>query len=232
MKHAVAVAFLVCTPLALRAQNAEADVAKYVAMIRNGQVEAVRTEIPTLLAKYPNNPGVLYLQALTTTEGAEAVRIYQSIVDNFPSSGWADDALYKVYQFYYSLGLYRTAEIKMAQLRKNYPGSPLPGAAAEKETQQLAEEKPDSVAPPARRPAVPAETFTLQVGAYTTAANAQRQKSFFEELGYPVEVINRVKEGRSLFLVIVGSFANADEAREQGSEIKRKHNVDAIVTTK
>ena len=50
--------------------------------------------------------------------------------------------------------------------------------------------------------------------------------------GDPVEVINRVKEGRSLFLVIVGSFANADEAREQGSEIKRKHNVDAIVTTK
>lgn len=232
MKHAVAVALLVCIPLALRAQNAEADVAKYVAMIRSGQVEAVKTEIPALLAKYPNNPGVLYLQALTTTEGAEAVRIYQSIVDNFPSSEWADDALYKVYQFYYSLGLYRTAEIKMAQLRKNYPGSPFLGAAAGKETQQLVEEKPDTVAPPARRPAAPAETFTLQVGAYTTAVNAQRQKSFFEELGYPVEVINRVKDGRPLFLVIVGSFASADEAREQGSEIKKKHNVDAMVTTK
>ena len=232
MKHAAAVALLVCLPLALRAQTAEADVARYVAMIRSGQVEAVRPEIPSLLAKYPNNAGVLYLQALTTTEGAEAVRIYQSIVDNFPSSEWADDALHKVYQFYYSLGLYRTAEIKMAQLRKNYPASPFLNAATEKDTALLPEEKPDTAAAPARAPAVPGESFTLQVGAYTTAANAQRQKLFFEELGYPVEVINRVKEGRQLFLVIVGSFGTADEAREQGAEIKKKHNVDVIVTTK
>jgi hypothetical protein len=52
------------------------------------------------------------------------------------------------------------------------------------------------------------------------------------ELGYPVEVINRVKEGRSLFLVLVGTFASADEARDRGTEIKKKHNVDSIVTTK
>jgi cell division septation protein DedD len=232
MKYVVALALLFCIPSALRAQNAEADVAKYVAMIRNGQVEPVKAEVPALLAKYPNNPGVLYLQALTTSEGAEAVRIYQSIVDNFPTSEWADDALYKVYQFYYSLGLYRTAEIKMAQLRKNYPSSPFVNAATDKETQRLADEKTDTTAAPARTPGGPAETFTLQVGAYTTAANAQRQKSFFEDLGYPVEVINRVKEGRSLFLVIVGTYGSADEAREQGAEIKKKHNVDAIVTAK
>lgn len=232
MKYALAVALVLSIPCALRAQNAEADVAKYVAMVRNGQADAVKGEVPALLAKYPNNPGVLYLQALTTSEGAEAVRIYQSIVDNFPSSEWADDALYKVYQFYYSLGLYRTAEIKMTQLRKNYPASPFVNATADRDTQRLAEEKSDSAAASSRLPGGPAETFTLQVGAYTTAANAQRQKSFFEDLGYPVEVINRVKEGRSLFLVIVGTYGSADEAREQGAEIKKKHSVDAIVTTK
>jgi len=48
------------------------------------QEDQVKAEIPSLLSKYPNNPGVLYLQAQTTSEGAEAVRIYQSIVDNFP----------------------------------------------------------------------------------------------------------------------------------------------------
>ena len=232
MKYASIAALLLCVPFGLRAQNAEADVAKYIAMVRNGQVEAVKAEVPSLLAKYPNNPGVLYLQALTTSEGAEAVRIYQSIVDNFPSSEWADDALYKVYQFYYSLGLYRTAEIKMAQLRKNYPNSPLLSGSADAPSKQLPEEKPDAGAAAARTPASPAETFTLQVGAYTTGVNAQRQKSFFEDLGYPVEVINRVKEWRSLFLVIVGTYTSADEAREQGAAIKKKHNIDAILTTK
>ena len=74
-------------------------------------------QLPALLSKYPNHPGVLYLQGLLTKEGAEAVRIYQSIVDNFPKSEWADDAVYKTYQFYYSLGLFRTAELKMNQLK-------------------------------------------------------------------------------------------------------------------
>src|SRR5512140_2678476 len=95
------------------AQGSEPDINSYIARINNGQGEEVRNEIPSLLAKYPNNPGVLYLQGLVTSDGGEAVRIYQSIVDNFPKSEWADDALYKVYQFYYALGLYRTAELKI-----------------------------------------------------------------------------------------------------------------------
>ena len=172
---------------------------------------------------------MLYLQALTTSEGAEAVRIYQSIVDNFPSSEWADDALFKVYQFYYNLGLYRTAEIKMAQLKKSYPDSKYLTSAAETDTQQMTEEKTDTAASTL---AQMAEKFTLQVGAYTTAANAEKQRSIFEAEGYPVEVITRVKEGRSLFLVLVGSYGGMDEAREQGAAIRKKYKIDSIVTAK
>jgi hypothetical protein len=215
---------------AVRAHNADADVAREMKLIQNGQAEVVKADVPALLTRYPNNPGVLYLQALTTNEGADAVRIYQSIVDNFPASEWADDALYKVYQFYYSLGLYRTAEMKMAQLKKNYPTSQyLTDAAAE--TQQIPEEKADSVLTTAK-PAAAAEKFTLQVGAFTAAVNAEKQRTFFEGLGYPVEVLNRVKEGRSLFVVLVGTFESAEQAKAQGAEIKKKHNIDTMVTTK
>ena len=103
------------------AQKGEPDIGKYVNQINEGQVQQVREQLPALLSKYPNHPGALYVQALLTREGAEAVRIYQSIVDNFPQSEWADDAVYKTYQFYYSLGLYRTAELKMNQLKAQYP---------------------------------------------------------------------------------------------------------------
>ena len=191
----------------------------------------MKGEVPGLLTRYPNHPGVLYLQALTTAEGAEAVRIYQSIVDNFPASEWADDALYKVYQFYYSLGLYRTAELKMAQLKKNYPGSQYLTGAVESDTNAMPEEKAETETPHIAPPP-PVAKFTLQVGAFTAAMNAENQKKFFEGLGYPVEVINRVKEGRSLFLVLVGTYASADEARARGAEIKKAHNVNSIVTTK
>jgi cell division protein FtsN len=106
------------------AQKGEPDIQKYINRINEGEVQQVREQLPALLSKYPNHPGALYVQALLTREGAEAVRIYLSIVDNFPQSEWADDAVYKTYQFYYSLGLYRTAELKMNQLKTQYPSSP------------------------------------------------------------------------------------------------------------
>ncbi len=226
------------------AQGGDPDINSYIAQINNGQGEEVRNEIPSLLAKYPNNPGVLYLQGMVTSDGGEAVRIYQSIVDNFPKSEWADDALYKVYQFYYALGLYRTAELKMTQLRKEYPNSKhLQAAAAEPETKGLAEEHqpppaavqpvPDTVAQPAHEPvAAQPLHFALQVGAFTAQVNAEKQKLFFEQLGYPVEVLNKVKDNRALFLVWVGTYPTYDEAKAGGAEIKKKYNVASIVISR
>ena len=117
------VTLMVLSVSILRAQDTPAEVTRYLSMVEGGQAEQVRSEIPSLLAKYPNNPAVFFLQGLVTVDGTEAVRTYQSIVDNFPKSEWADDALYKVYQFYYAIGLYRTAEIKLNQLKASYPAS-------------------------------------------------------------------------------------------------------------
>jgi hypothetical protein len=213
----------------LQAQTADAEVTRYLGLIRDGQVEVVKSDIPTLLGKYPNHPGVLFLQGVTATDGAEAARIYQSIVDNFPKSEWADDALFKLYQFYQSLGLYRTAEMKMAQLRKDYPSSTLGrgDTLSVKLPDEPVQQAVDTAATSAAAP-----QFSLQVGAYTTAANAEKQKSVFQDLAYPVEVITKVKDGRSLYIVLVGTFATADEARTVGAEIKKQRNVDALVTAR
>ena len=235
MKRVPLLLLLVLAAPALRAQSADAEVTKYLAMIQGGQTEQVKAEIPSLLSKYPNNPGVLYLQAQTTSEGAEAVRIYQSIVDNFPASEWAPEALFKVYQFYYALGLYRTAEMKMTQLKKNYPASGRATGGGEVDTGTLPEDMPES--PAAGTPAVAdahassTAHFTLQVGAYTTQANAEKQKAFFEGQGYMVEMISRVKENKSLYLVLVGTYPSAEDAKAKGAEIRAKFHIDSIVTT-
>jgi septal ring-binding cell division protein DamX len=235
MKHALVLLLLVLIAPALRAQSADAEVTKYLAMVQDGQMDLVKAEIPSLLSKYPNNPGVLYLQAQTTSEGAEAVRIYQSIVDNFPASEWASESLFRVYQFYYALGLYRTAEMKMAQLRKNYPASKRATAGGEVDTGKLAEdrlESPAAGAPAAADTHAPATArFALQVGAYTTQANAEKQKAFFEGQGYAVEMISRVKENKPLFLVLVGTYSSAEDAKAQGAEIRSKFHIESIVTT-
>jgi hypothetical protein len=48
----------------------------------------------------------------------------------------------------------------------------------------------------------------------------------------PVEVINRVKDGRSLYIVLIGRFKTADDARSQGVEIKKNYNMESMVVTR
>ncbi len=207
---------------------------KYIAMIENGQPEAVQAELPSLLDRYPNSPGVLYIQGLLTREGADAVRIYQGIVDNYSKSEWADDALHKVYQFYHSIGLYRTAELKMNQLKKEYPNSKHVTGNETVNTKGIAEETQAVVTEPSgqRKPVTLQGQFTLQVGAYSTLVNAEKQKLFFEDLGFPVEVINKMKDGRSLFTVHVGNYTTYDEAKAKSAGIKKTYNVDSFVVTR
>jgi hypothetical protein len=237
------------------AQESGPDISGYLARIDRGEAGAVREELPGLLTKYPNNPAILYVQGLLTTDGTEAVRVYQSIVDNFPKSEWADDALFKVYQFYYALGLYRTAEIKMNQLRTGYPQSKYIAEGAGLSTGSLPEEKDpappitrDTVAvkqpvPPAVKPALPESEptqpvadergqYTLQVGAYSLQVNAEKQKLFFEDLGYSVEVINKVRDTRSLFVVLVGEYKTPEQARTKGDEFRKTYNINSMVVTK
>ena len=114
---------VVVPALGSQTNNSEPDIRHRLEMIEKGQAEAVRAELPSLMTNYQNNPGVMYLQAVLTTDGMEAAKLYQNIVDNFPKSEWGDDALYKLYQYYYSIGLYKTADQKLMQLKEQYPFS-------------------------------------------------------------------------------------------------------------
>ena len=108
---------------AVFAQMTENEVRAKLELIHSGKIDEVRSELPSLQNQYPDDAGVAYLDAVVTANGSEAAKKYQAIVDNYPNSIWADDALYKVYQYFYSIGLYKTADSKMAQLKEDYPSS-------------------------------------------------------------------------------------------------------------
>jgi cell division septation protein DedD len=242
----IAVSSVLAFVASAQSGNVDAYIAARVRMVEEGRAGQVKTELPELVSKYQNHPGVLYIQGLLAANGAEAAKYYQMVLDNFPRSEWADDALYRIYLYYYSLGLARTAELKMQQLRKDYPNSPY--ARKTRLTEQMPpDERKDEVKkdemklepPPMPSPTPPPVTpggmgytegaYAIQVGAFASIENAMRLKSFFEELGYPVEVQNKVRGGRSLHLVWVGSFSTPDEARRFGAEVKAKHKIESIV---
>jgi len=208
------------------------DIRRRLEMIERGQGEAVRTELPTLMTNFQNNPGVLYLQAILTTDGAESVNIYQSIVDNFPTSEWADDALYKLYQYYYSVGLYKTAEQKFEQLKRDYPysayGSMDSPPEAKKPQVQEAPAEVKSPSPVAKF----LTTYTVQVGAFSTLVNAEELKARFEKEKYTCNIFTVVQNAKRMHKVWVGEFQTYDEAKRFTGEIRKKFNLESIVVSR
>lgn len=235
---------LLASVAVLHAQSnqGEPDIRRRLEMVERGQGESVKAELSQLMTTYQNNPGVMYLQGVLTTDGTEAAKIYQSIVDNFPKNEWADDALYRLYQYYTSVGLFKTAEQKIAQLKLEYPFS---AYASEDEgvgpTPVQTTLRPDStqVTPeqsPVLAPKGPVEkyptVYTIQVGAFSTMANAEELKKRFEKEGYTSNVFTKTQDGKKLHKVWVGEFQNIDEARRFSGEVKKKFGLDAIVISR
>lgn len=241
------------------------DIENYLSMIERGDGAAVQAELPGLLQMYPDNSGVLYVKGVLTEDGAEAVRIYQSIVDKYPKSDWADDALFKVYKFYEAIGLQRTADLKLNQLKSDYPdskylvGMPEQATVAGQNSEPIATNNPrpesqptptkpeesPKTEPPVTTPAPPVKetttkeeplpstgNYSLQVGAYSSQANANRQKQFFEYHKYVVDVERRMKGSRELFYVFVGRYPTADAARAAGEDMMRSFQIETFVVTR
>jgi len=210
----------------------EPDIRYRLELIEKGQIELVRSELPTLMTNYQNHPGVLYLQAVLTSDGAEAAKLYQNIVDNFPKSEWADDALYKLYQYYYSLGLYKTAEQKLNQLKEEYPFSAYANEQPmETEEKQLPKEKPEVTKAPESLAKL-SNIYTVQVGAFSTFENAEKLKSEFEKEGMTANIFTIVSQGKKLHKVWVGEFHNYEDARKLSNEIKKKFNLSSMVVSR
>ncbi|HTX19541.1 MAG TPA: SPOR domain-containing protein [Bacteroidota bacterium] len=242
------------------AQLSEPEVRKRLDFIYNGQAERVRIELPTLQKQYPNDPGVAYLDAILTTDGVTAVKKFQTIVDQFPQNEWADDALYKVYQYYYSVGLYKTADEKFQQLKEQYPNSLyVVGLAEEQKASVVHQEpapepkKPDTtsaapavepspaevtVQPPTdtaavvAAPAPPVGKFAVQAGAFSTDQNARKQVDFFATIGKKAMISTKVSGGRTLYVVSLEGFTTEQEARNTIAELKSKYNIESIIVAR
>ncbi len=230
--HLLAVLTMCTAVLCAQTNTQEPDIRRRLEMIEKGQADAVRAELPSLMTTYQNNPGVMYLQAVLTQDGTEAAKLYQNIVDNFPKCEWGDDALYKLYQYYYSIGLYKTAEQKLAQLKEEYPFS---AYASEKNLavgeKQSAKEKPAVMKPKSTVPKF-ATNFTVQVGAFSTLQNAGELKAKFEKEGFQSNIFTIVSNGKKLYKVWVGEFQTYDEAKKFSLEIKNKFNLACIVVSR
>jgi outer membrane protein assembly factor BamD (BamD/ComL family) len=225
----------------------ENDVKFYLEKIDKGDVDEVRQALPELIAQYQNTADLAYLEGRLATDGTEAVKYYRSVVENYPKSEWADDALYHIFQYDAAAGSYNAAQSDREKLKTDYPNSPFLAAAAAVKitaTPQTTEIKKsvsvsdsssgrnnlDSVV--AKNVLVNASGtggYTLQVGAFSTSENAKKQKGYFEKSGYSAGIFTKVVENRSLYMVWVGSFGSLSEAQHASAEIKKRFKISPMV---
>ena len=105
------------TPIILHSQNID----MYMSLIHEGQVDGVKEQLPELISKYPNNPGVLYLQALMTTDGMKSLELYSNLLDKFPESKYSADAALKIGEYFYARGLYTQSAALLKNIPIKYP---------------------------------------------------------------------------------------------------------------
>lgn len=108
--------------LALAVVGAQ-DLEGYFRLVDEGQIQRVRNEIPRLLEQYPDHPGVIFLDAVTMERAENAVITYKKLVQNYPDSPYADDALVKVGEYLFARGLYTQSSEELARLPRTYPRS-------------------------------------------------------------------------------------------------------------
>ncbi len=99
------------------------------ALLEQHRVEEIKERLPELTRRFPNSPAVVFLQGVVESDGARAAAHYKRVVEQFPSSTFADDALLRLIQYEMALGLYHSAAQRCLQLSTQHPNSPLCEAA-------------------------------------------------------------------------------------------------------
>ena len=75
--------------------------------------------LPELISRYPNNPGVYYLQALVNKDG-ESSSQHEVLIKNYPDSEYAALSAMKIGEYLFARGLYSQASIQPGRSILNY----------------------------------------------------------------------------------------------------------------
>ena len=192
----------------------DVDIIPYLKAIENGNIGQAKEALVDLKEKNPDDPSVMFLDGVLKENGQEAVVIYQDIVDNHPKSKYADAALYRIFSYYYALGLYETAQEKLKQLKSSYPASPYIQvadqnlSALEKTDVQETEKKVDDVKPEVEEN----YKFTIQAGAFTNLENAKKLMGEFEAASIFSQLGEKIVGGTTFHIVYAGKFEQYEDA--------------------
>jgi tetratricopeptide (TPR) repeat protein len=87
--------------------------------------EELKNRLDAIKKKYPVSGVTLFLEAYIEENGDRAVDLYKQVVEKYPDSKFAANALLKLAQYYYAIGSYVPARQYLDNLVDQFPDSPL-----------------------------------------------------------------------------------------------------------
>jgi tetratricopeptide (TPR) repeat protein len=218
-------------PININAQDV--NIVPYLQQIENGKADEVRNELIGLKERYSDDPSVMFLEGVLTENGQKAVVIYQKVVDEYPDSKFADAALYRIYSYYYALGLYESATEKLNKLIADYPKSPYIRIAKQNQLpvnpEITQEDKTDTTQHKNEDVKGTDYKFTIQAGAFSNNENAKSLQLKFEKSGIFSEIKDKLVAGTTFHVVYVGKFVTENDAGSFLSTINDKFELSGRV---
>lgn len=193
----------------------EVDIIPYLKKVEQGNLEEVKSELINLKSDYPKSSNLIFLETVLTENGQDAVALYQKLIDDFPNSKYADASLYRIYSYYFALGLYNTADKQLERLKKEYPESPYIKMADVNVVKKNDEESPTLTNKVIEQSSTEDDYhFTIQAGAFTNAPNAAGLKKEIENAGMISFIKEKNVAGTVFNVVYIGKFTSRKEAED------------------
>jgi hypothetical protein len=192
----------------------EVDIVPYLKMIEQGKLEEVKGKLLDLKTEYPKSSNLIFLEGVLTENGQDAVALYQTLVDKYPKSVYADASIYRIYSYYFALGLYNTADKNLNRLKKDYPESPYIKMASANVVKNDVEEtsQQNNQTPVENNDTEKQFTYSVQAGAFTNSVNANALKKDIESAGMVSFIKDKNVAGTVFKVVYIGKFETKKEA--------------------
>lgn len=193
--------------------------------VEEGDLQSARNILKDLKQESPENPSVLFLDAVLTDNGEDALFKYHDVYNKYPKSKYADASVYRVFSYYYALGIYKKAETYKKLLLKKYPHSPYIKAANRNIPDVEFENVSRKNVPVKEIPSDNKNKFTVQAGAFLNIANAKKLRSNLISSGFKAEVTAKDIGGSIFNVVTAGKFSSKNDARNFLNFLKSDFNI-------
>lgn len=219
---------LFCLTLLLASQilAQEVNISKALWEVEAGNIANAQTYLQEFKSTNPDDPSVIFLDGVLTQNGDDALKKYSFVYEKYPKSKYADACLFRIFSYYYSLGYYKKAESYLTKLKTDFPNSPyikaadrtIPDEETETEIIRETKQKKNIAAPKNYK-------YTIQVGAFLNADNANKLNTQLNADGFSSEIITKEIGGSLFNIVNTGKFETEEETASMLEILENKYSI-------